>query len=83
MGRLNAGGNLHRRGATRARHSLGIRQTPKEFMERRGRPPAPPLAASTRIRLPFALPSIMAGINQMMAFEGVVIAGMDAVPAAG
>jgi glycine betaine/proline transport system permease protein len=58
--------------------SLGIRMTPKEFVE---------LGQATgmtngqmffKIRLPFALPSIMAGINQslMMAFGMVVIAGI-------
>ena len=58
--------------------SLGIRQTPKQFVE---------LGQSTgmtgaqmffKIRLPFAMPSIMAGINQslMMAFGMVVIAGI-------
>jgi glycine betaine/proline transport system permease protein len=58
--------------------SLGIRQTPTQFVE---------LGQSTgmtnaqmffKIRPPFALPSIMAGINQslMMAFGMVVIAGI-------
>jgi len=58
--------------------SLGIRMTPTQFVE---------LGQSTgmtnaqmfwKIRLPFALPSIMAGINQslMMAFGMVVIAGI-------
>jgi glycine betaine/proline transport system permease protein len=58
--------------------SLGIRRTPVNFVE---------LGQSTgmtssqmfwKIRLPFALPSIMAGINQslMMAFGMVVIAGI-------
>lgn len=58
--------------------SLGIRRTPVQFVE---------LGQSTgmtgaqmffKIRLPFALPSIMTGINQslMMAFGMVVIAGI-------
>jgi glycine betaine/proline transport system permease protein len=58
--------------------SLGIRRTPTQFVE---------LGQSTgmtgaqmffKIRLPFALPSIMTGINQslMMAFGMVVIAGI-------
>ncbi len=58
--------------------ALGIRRTPVQFVE---------LGQSTgmtgaqmfwKIRLPFALPSIMAGINQslMMAFGMVVIAGI-------
>lgn len=58
--------------------ALGISRTPAEFLElgkslgmRRGQ-------MFLKIRLPFAVPSIMAGINQtlMMAFGMVVIAGI-------
>jgi glycine betaine/proline transport system permease protein len=58
--------------------SLGIRQTPKEFIELAQATGNTPLQAFFKIRLPFARPSIMAGVNQslMMAFGMVVIAGI-------
>ncbi|MBY5690664.1 ABC transporter permease subunit [Rhizobium leguminosarum] len=58
--------------------SLGIRMTPKEFIELGGALGMTPAKMFFKIRLPFALPSIMAGINQslMMAFGMVVIAGI-------
>jgi glycine betaine/proline transport system permease protein len=58
--------------------SLGIRMTPKEFIELGEALGTTPAKMFFKIRLPFALPSIMAGINQslMMAFGMVVIAGI-------
>ncbi|MDK4740231.1 ABC transporter permease [Rhizobium sp. LEGMi198b] len=58
--------------------SLGIRMTPKEFIELGEASGIRPSQMFFKIRLPFALPSIMAGINQslMMAFGMVVIAGI-------
>ncbi|MBX5156949.1 MULTISPECIES: proline/glycine betaine ABC transporter permease [unclassified Rhizobium] len=58
--------------------SLGIRMTPKEFIELGEALGTTPTKMFFKIRLPFALPSIMAGINQslMMAFGMVVIAGI-------
>ncbi|GAA3066530.1 proline/glycine betaine ABC transporter permease [Rhizobium viscosum] len=58
--------------------SLGIRMTPKAFIELGEANGITPLQMFFKIRLPFALPSIMAGINQslMMAFGMVVIAGI-------
>ncbi|MGC4009513.1 MAG: ABC transporter permease subunit [Pseudomonas sp.] len=58
--------------------SLGIRQTPKEFIELGQATGTTGWQLFYKIRLPFALPSIMAGINQslMMAFGMVVIAGI-------
>ncbi|OCC03656.1 ABC transporter permease [Labrys sp. WJW] len=58
--------------------SLGIRMTPKEFVELGQATGMTPAQMFFKIRLPFALPSIMAGINQclMMAFGMVVIAGI-------
>jgi len=58
--------------------SLGIRMTPKEFIELGEASGMRPAQMFFKIRLPFALPSIMAGINQslMMAFGMVVIAGI-------
>jgi glycine betaine/proline transport system permease protein len=58
--------------------SLGIRSTPREFVELGQATGMTGLQAFFKIRLPFALPSIMAGINQtlMMAFGMVVIAGI-------
>lgn len=58
--------------------SLGIRMTPKEFIELSEALGMTPGKMFFKIRLPFALPSIMAGINQglMMAFGMVVIAGI-------
>lgn len=58
--------------------ALGFRQTPVEFIELGEATGAKPLDAFLNIRVPFALPSVMAGINQslMMAFGMVVIAGI-------
>jgi len=58
--------------------SLGIRMTPNEFLELGHANGIAPLQMFFKIRLPFAVPSIMAGINQslMMAFGMVVIAGI-------
>lgn len=58
--------------------SLGIRMTPHEFLELGQANGMTPLQIFAKIRLPFAVPSIMAGINQslMMAFGMVVIAGI-------
>lgn len=58
--------------------SLGIRMTPKEFIELGEASGVTGWQMFYKIRLPFALPSIMAGVNQslMMAFGMVVIAGI-------
>jgi glycine betaine/proline transport system permease protein len=58
--------------------SLGIRMTPNEFIELGEAVGMTPAKMFFKIRLPFALPSIMAGVNQslMMAFGMVVIAGI-------
>lgn len=58
--------------------SLGIRMTPKEFIELGQANGVTRLQMFVKIRLPFALPSILAGMNQslMMAFGMVVIAGI-------
>ena len=56
----------------------GFRMTPVEFVELGQATGAKPVDAFLKIRVPFALPSVMAGINQslMMAFGMVVIAGI-------
>jgi glycine betaine/proline transport system permease protein len=58
--------------------SLGIRRTPNEFIELGQASGLTPWQMFVKIRLPFAIPSVMAGINQslMMAFGMVVIAGI-------
>lgn len=58
--------------------ALGIRRTPKEFVELGQACGLTPWQMFVKIRLPFALPSVMAGVNQslMMAFGMVVIAGI-------
>ena len=58
--------------------SLGIRMTPREFLELGDASGVTRWQMFFKIRLPFALPSIMTGINQslMMAFGMVVIAGI-------
>lgn len=58
--------------------SLGIRMTPREFIELGHASGLTPWQMFMKIRLPFAIPSVMAGINQslMMAFGMVVIAGI-------
>lgn len=58
--------------------SLGIRMTPSEYIELGHASGIAPVQMFFKIRLPFAVPSIMAGVNQslMMAFGMVVIAGI-------
>jgi glycine betaine/proline transport system permease protein len=58
--------------------SLGIRMTPREFIELGEASGVTGMQMFFKIRLPFAMPSIMAGVNQslMMAFGMVVIAGI-------
>ncbi|MDU9030348.1 ABC transporter permease subunit [Pseudomonas mediterranea] len=58
--------------------SLGIRMTPREFIELGDASGVTGWQMFFKIRLPFAMPSIMAGVNQslMMAFGMVVIAGI-------
>lgn len=58
--------------------SLGFRFTPKEYLELGDANGISPMQMFFKVRLPFALPSMMAGINQslMMAFGMVVIAGI-------
>jgi glycine betaine/proline transport system permease protein len=58
--------------------SLGIRRTPKEFIELGQATGMTGAQMFLKIRLPFAMPSIMTGVNQslMMAFGMVVIAGI-------
>ncbi|WP_423207255.1 ABC transporter permease subunit [Paracoccus yeei] len=58
--------------------SLGIRQTPAEFVELGQALGTSRMQQFWKIRLPFAVPSIMAGVNQslMMAFGMVVIVGI-------
>lgn len=58
--------------------ALGIRRTPDEFIELGNACGVTPWQMFVKIRLPFAIPSLMAGINQslMMAFGMVVIAGI-------
>ncbi|MFJ3486795.1 ABC transporter permease [Pseudomonas sp. NPDC090202] len=58
--------------------SLGIRMTPREFIELGEASGVTGTQMFFKVRLPFAMPSIMAGINQslMMAFGMVVIAGI-------
>lgn len=56
----------------------GIRLTPFNFLELGQASGSTPAQMFVKIRLPFAMPSIMAGVNQclMMAFGMVVIAGI-------
>lgn len=58
--------------------ALGISRTPVEFLELGAASGASGWQVFAKIRLPFALASIMAGVNQslMMAFGMVVIAGI-------
>lgn len=58
--------------------SLGLRMTPREFIELGDACGVTKWQMFFKIRLPFAMPSIMAGVNQslMMAFGMVVIAGI-------
>ena len=56
----------------------GIRLTPVSFIELGKATGSSPMQMFFKIRLPFAMPSILAGVNQclMMAFGMVVIAGI-------
>lgn len=56
----------------------GIRMTPPNFVELGQASGSSTMQMFAKIRLPFAMPSIMAGVNQclMMAFGMVVIAGI-------
>jgi glycine betaine/proline transport system permease protein len=58
--------------------SLGIRMTPNHFIELGNASGVTGWQMFFKVRLPFAMPSIMAGVNQslMMAFGMVVIAGI-------
>ncbi len=56
----------------------GVRLTPVSFLELGTATGSSPAQTFVKIRLPFAMPSIMAGVNQclMMTFGMVVIAGI-------
>jgi glycine betaine/proline transport system permease protein len=58
--------------------SLGIRQTPHQFIELGHATGMTGWQLFSKVRLPFAMSSLMAGVNQslMMAFGMVVIAGI-------
>jgi len=58
--------------------NLGIRQVPKEVMEAALAFGSTPMQILTKVQLPLALPSIMAGVNQciMLSLSMVVISAM-------
>jgi glycine betaine/proline transport system permease protein len=64
---------------------LGIRQVDKEMVEAGEAFGSPPGKILTEIQIPLALPSIMAGINQivMLSLSMVVISGMVGAPGLG
>ncbi len=58
--------------------NLGIRQVPQEVMEAASAFGSTPMQILTKVQLPLALPSIMAGVNQciMLSLSMVVISAM-------